>query len=270
MLRLGTAVYTYLWECSLEQAIERCAGFGFKTMEIMTTPPSIWPAHFSHYQRRRLLRQNKALGVRISSLNPTFLDLNLVSLNPAIYQASLNEIKENIRLAADIEAGLVVVGCGRRHALIPSPFADAEALLLESLYQCVRLGSELGVTVGIENLPGIFIATGEQQAQICEQINSPYCKCVFDVANAYMVEDPAAGLRAVAKHLALVHYSDTKQSAWGHTPVGMGEVNFQAATDVLREIGYDGVIILETTYPDDPDGGIRSSLEKLSELGIEV
>jgi len=23
MLRLGTAVYTYLWECSLEQAIER-------------------------------------------------------------------------------------------------------------------------------------------------------------------------------------------------------------------------------------------------------
>ncbi len=269
-MQLGTAIYTYLWECSLEQAIERCACFGFRTIEIMTTPPFIWPAHYSHYQRRRLLRQTKALGIKVSSLNPTYLDLNLISLNPAVSKTSLDEIKDNIRLAADIEAGLVVVGCGRRHTLIPSPYVDAEDMLLESLYQCVRLGTELGVTVGIENLPGIFIATGEQQAHICEKISSPYCRCVFDVANAQMVESPALGLRAVARYLALVHYSDTKNTVWGHTPVGMGDINFQEATDVLREIGYQGNIILETTYPEDPDGGIRSSLLELAKLGLTV
>jgi len=249
-------------------AIGRVAEIGLRTIEVMTTPPFLWPGHFGPFERRRLLRHLQVTGTRISSLNPTFLDLNLVSLNPAIRAASLAEIKDTIRLAHDLEAPIVVVAAGRRHPLIPSPFADAEELAVEVFGECANLAGQLGVTVGIENIPALFEATSTQVVGLVEKVASPHCRIVYDVANAYMVEDPAAGLRTVAPHLALVHYSDTHKSRWEHLPIGMGEVDFAAATSALREIGYDGTVILETTYQEDPDGGIRSSLARLETLGL--
>ncbi len=235
-----------------------------------TTPPFLWPAHFGPFERRRLRRHLQDAGVRVFSLNPTFLDLNLVSLNPAIREASLAEAKETVRLAADLGAELVVLAPGRRHPLIPSPLEDAEELAVEVIGECVELGGELGITIGLENLPGLFVATGSQIVRLIKQIGAAHCRAVFDVANAHMVEDPAAGLREVAPHLALVHYCDTHREAWAHLPVGMGDVDFAATTRVLHEVGYAGPVILETTYPEDPDGGIRSSIAELAKLGLSL
>ena len=267
-MKLGTAVYTYLWECSLEEALERCARLAFDRVEIMTSPPFVWPAHLGPFERRRLRRQLERLGLEATSLNPTFLDLNLISLNPAIRSASIAEVKETIRLAADIGAAVVVISAGRRHPLIPSPFEDAESLALDVIGDCARLCGELGVTLGVENIPSLFVQTVAQLVGLVEAVGSPHCRIVYDVANAHMVEEPASGLRTVAPYLALVHYSDTTKRKWEHLPIGMGEVDFAAATEMLREINYEGTVVLETTYPEDPDGGIRSSAEALAQLGL--
>lgn len=267
-MKLGTAIYTYIWECPLEEAVERCARFGFDTLEVMTTPPFLWPAHFGPYERRRLRRIMKAAGVRVFSLNPTFLDLNLISLNPAIRKASLEDIKENIRLAADLEAELVVVAAGRRHPLIPAPLEDAQQLALDALGEALELAEKLGVILGLENVPNSLAATASDQLTLLEKINRPHFQAVYDMANGYMVEDPAEGVKKVAPFLKLVHYSDTHKTAWGHLPVGYGEVDFAACTRSLNELKYDGLVILETTYAEDPDGGIRHSLEQLEPLGL--
>jgi sugar phosphate isomerase/epimerase len=267
-MQLGSALYTYLWECSLDQAIERCARAGFRTRELTTSPPHLWPSHVGPFERRRLRRRLSDAGISVCSLNPTFLDHNIISLNPAIRAASMAEIEDNIRLAADLEAGLVVVATGRRHPLIPSPRVDAEALAVETIAGFVCLGQSLGVTIGIENIPTALASTGEEIRRLVERVGDDRCRVVFDVANAHMVEEPAAGLRAVGSLAALVHVSDTRRGAWGHLPVGMGEVDLAAALAAVREIGYPGPIILETTYPDDPDGGISRSIAALARFGI--
>lgn len=267
-MNLGTAIYTYLWECPLEEAIDRCARFGFDTVEIMTTPPFLWPGHYGPYERARLRRRLRDAGVRAFSLNPTYLDVNIVSLDPAIRAASIQELLDNVDLAADIGAEVVVTSPGRRHPLIPAPLEEAEVLALEAIGRLVRRGEEVGVTIGLENLPSLFAATGADVARLAGELRSDRCRVVFDVANAHMSQDPGQGLRDAADFLVLVHYSDTHKRAWGHLPVGMGEVDFAAATATLQEIGYDGPILLETTYPDDPDGGIATSLEHLATLGL--
>lgn len=267
-MRLGTAIYTYLWECPLEEAIDRCVAFGFDTLEVMTTPPFLWPAHFGPYERSRLRRRLRDAGATVFSLNPTYLDVNIISLDPAIREASIRELLDNIDLAADLGAEVVVTSPGRRHPLIPAPEAEAERLSLEAIAQLVRRGEELGVTVGLENLPSLFASTGAAVRRLVEQIGSPRCRVVFDVANAYMSQDPSEGLREVAPYLSLVHYSDTHKNDWGHLPLGLGEVDFAATTRTLRAFGYDGPVLLETTFPQDPDRGIRYSLSALAELGL--
>ncbi len=267
-MELGTSVYTYLWACSLEGALERCAGFGFRTLELVATPPLLRPAHFGPFERRRLCRLLGRLGLKVFSVNPTFLDINLVSLNPAIRRASLKELKDTIRLAAEIGAQLVVISAGRRHPLIPAPYQDAFELALDGIGECLRLAEQLGVSLGLENVPSVFVETAEGQLRLISALKSPALKAVYDVANGYLVEDPADGLGKIAPYLALVHFSDALKQRWVHLPVGLGELNFGRLTGRLKEIGYTGPVMLETTYAEDPDGGIRRSIEALGPLGL--
>jgi L-ribulose-5-phosphate 3-epimerase len=267
-LKIGSSIYTYLWECGLFEAMERCAKFGFEFIELATLSPFLSPENFGPFEKRRLKRFTKDLGVKIYSLNPTFLDLNLISLNSAIRKISIQEIQSNIRLAADLDAEIVVIGAGKQHPLIPSPLKDTMEIALESISECLKLSSELGIKVAIENLPYSFISTGEDQSRICQELNSPYFKILFDVANAHMVEDVSTGLDHASSHLEMVHFSDTKKSQWGHLPLGMGELDFKSIRNQLESIGYNGPILLETTYQEDPDEGIRQSVNQLQYLKI--
>jgi sugar phosphate isomerase/epimerase len=196
------------------------------------------------------------------------LDINVISLDPAIRAASIQELLDNIELASDLGAEVVVTSPGRRHPLIPAPADDAENLSLEAIGQLVRRGEALGVTVGLENLPSHFATTGSAVRRLVERIDSPRCRVVFDVANAFMTQEPSEGLREAAPFLSLVHFSDTHQDRWEHLPLGLGDVDFATTTRTLKDLGYQGPILLETTYPQDPDLGIRQSLSVLAGLGI--
>jgi L-ribulose-5-phosphate 3-epimerase len=269
-MQLGTALYTYLWECPLYEAIERATAFGFQTLELPTSPPLLWPAHFGPYERRKLRRHLRDTGIRIFSLNPTFLDFNPVSPNPGIRGASVKEIEDNLQLAADIAADVVVLSAGRRHPLAPARFEDTEALALDIFGECAEVAGELGIVMGLENLATNFITTARQLVDFTSKLSSPWCRIVFDVANAQMLEDPISGLSTAAPYLELVHFADTRRDNWGHLPVGTGEVDFARTMDTLHEIDYAGPVILETIYPDDPDGSIRSSLTELNKVGLTV
>lgn len=266
-LKLGCAVYTYLWSMPLESALHRVADLGFTHVEIMTTPPHCWPRAMDQVARRRLRDLLESRGLQLVALNPTFLDINIASLNPALRDESVRQIKETVELARDLGARIAIVSCGRRHPLIPAPFETSWELARPGLEESLELAERHDVVLGIENTPSLFVSTGEQCVEAVRRLGGSRARVVFDVANASMVEDPVAGLRAVAEHLEYVHLSDTDGVRWTHSSVGSGKIDFAGVAGALREIGYSGVSTLETTEPDDPDGSIRRSLETLLPLG---
>ena len=95
-------------------------------------------------------------------------------------------------------------------------------------------------------------------------------KIVFDVANASVVEPIESALDMVKDHLVHVHLSDTDFNQWTHSPIGMGQIDFGSVAKKLREIGFSGISILETTYGEEPRWGIISSIEKLIPLGWQI
>jgi sugar phosphate isomerase/epimerase len=78
----GGCTYSYLWTLSLDDAVNRLADLGFRSIELMATPPHLWPAEFARSERAALRRLCASRGMTITSVNPTYLDLNLASLNP--------------------------------------------------------------------------------------------------------------------------------------------------------------------------------------------
>jgi sugar phosphate isomerase/epimerase len=267
-LKLGTAQYTYLWNCSLDDSLREIKALGFTYVELMTTPPHIWPPGFSKQRRRDLRNLIDELDLELVAINPTFLDINMASANPGIRKESVLQIQDQITLAHDVGARIVVVMIGKRHPLLaPSVELVWREFAREGVLRCVEHAEKQKIIFGLENGPSLFIETSGAMRDILREVDSPWMKAVFDVANATMVEDVASGLETIREDLIHVHLSDTVSGRWSHAPVGMGGIDFLKVANKLREIDFSGVSILETTYGERPTWGIESSLEKLSPLG---
>lgn len=269
-LKLGVATYAYLWECSLNRAIEQCARFGFRFLEIMTTAPHLSPREFGPWERKLLARQLANSGVQAVALNPTYLDLNLISLNEDFRKLTIDEMLANIRLASDIGARIIILVPGRRHGLIPAPHDISLDIAKDGISRCLEEAEKRGVILGLENAPNNFLETGQQILEMVNEFHHPNLRVVFDVANATMVESPADGLRTVKEYLVHVHLSDTEKQKWGHLPIGQGVVQFKEVATVLQEIGFEGTSILEITRADDLERDFAASLSVLQQLGWET
>jgi sugar phosphate isomerase/epimerase len=266
-LTVGAATYAWLWDRPLEVAIDRIAEMGYRHFEIMTAPPHVWPRGMDVAARRALRQHYEKRGLTLTSLNPTFLDLNMVSPNPGIREESLRQFREQFELAADLGAGLVVITVGRKHPLIAPDFEFFWRLAVDGARQLLPLCEKTGVTFGVENGWTAF-THAKHCADFVAEVRHERLKIVFDVANATIVnESPAAGLDLVKDHLALVHLSDTDDRTWGHNPVGSGMIDFGAVAAALKAIGYTGVSILEVVTRQEPERHFRDSLERLRACG---
>jgi sugar phosphate isomerase/epimerase len=196
------------------------------------------------------------------------MDLNIISLNPAIRAESIKQVKENIQLTGELGGQLLVLVTGRRHPLLPASFEYSWQLALEAIRECNETAIRSGVKIGVENVRNQFVDRGIDVKHMVDDLADENIKGVIDVANANVVENPLHALEAVRDDLILVHLSDNDGKAWTHSPVGRGKIDFQAVADKIREIEFNGPCILEVTDDRDPKGAMARSMEVLSHYGF--
>lgn len=268
--KLGACTHTYTFYCSLDEALRRLAGFGFKYLTITATPPHIWPRDFDKAQRRRLRGLLDSLDMQLLGLNPTSLDLNLASTNPGFLQETIIQIKELIELTRDLEGKVLEITGGKVHFLLPPPYEDSWRVAKDSIIECVRHAEAHGVILAMENVPARFLGTARELVKMVEEVGSDHLKIMYDVANGHLVqgEEPIARtLREVAEYLVYIHVSDNDGKTMAHLPVGQGSINYAEVAQTLQAIGFDSVSVIEPEYPQDPDRSFTESIETLSRLG---
>jgi sugar phosphate isomerase/epimerase len=239
---------------------------GFRYFELMTAPPHCWPRGWSAADRVAFRNLYESLGLRLTSVNPTFLDLNMASPNPGMRDETIAQLRETIQLAHDIGAGTVVAIAGKKHALIAPDQTYLWGLVRGALESLLGDCERFGVTLGLEN-GFTVIDRAAQMVRMCRDLSHPNLRLVYDVANAIMVESPLDGLEAVTPHLALLHVSDTDDKVWGHDRIGTGVIDFAAVTEQVKRLGYAGPTIMEIVDRRAPDESNRASLDRLRALG---
>jgi sugar phosphate isomerase/epimerase len=263
-LTIGACTYSWLWDLPLQDAVRRIADLGFHYFELMSHVPHCWPRGWSASDRTAFRQLVESLGLRISSVNPTFLDINIASPNPGIREESIRQLRETIQLAHDIGARIVVAPAGRKHLLLAPDQSYLWGVVKEALEILLADCERLGVTFGLENAYNV-LPSAPMLVQMCREL--PQLKLAYDVANATMVESPLDGLDMVAPYLVLLHVSDTGKRVWGHDRIGTGAVDFAAVTAKVRELGYDGPTIMEIVDRKMPEESNRISLDRLRALG---
>lgn len=104
-----------------------------------------------------------------------------------------------------------------------------------------RKAEAAGVTLGYEGeLPA------EGVLRLIESVGSNALQCYYDIGNAvWLGHDPLEELRLLRSVICQVHVKEFTQKL-NDRLLGEGNVPVAEACDVLREIGYDGWIVLET------------------------
>ena len=266
-LPLAGATYSWMHQDSLSHALRTLAEVGFRQVELTTASPHLQTRSAGYLERHQLLRELRSLELSVTSVNPGFLDINLLSPHDGFRALSLEVMLSEIEIAADLGAPIVVMMPGRRHALSPAPDEACRWWLRQALEILVRRGEQLGVALALETNPYGYLGTAHELIAIADDIDSPHLGIAYDVANTIDHGDVAEGVRAVRDRLLIAHVSDTWKDRWAHTSPGRGEIDFGAYADALRAVGYAGPTVYELIDMEPPMPRLVDDVAALGEHG---
>ncbi|MGQ9617067.1 MAG: sugar phosphate isomerase/epimerase family protein [Spirochaetota bacterium] len=235
----------------------------------------------------RFIRMLGDLGLELKSI-AAYTDL----LDPKKPWREIFEwMKKVISYAAEAEVKFVVTESGG----YPGGLESWDELL-SRLSQLIDHGKLHGVTILIENGPGVLINNKELMIRLMKTLNSEYLGINFDPANLNLVPDDVIGaVKSLGSFIRDTHAKDSilftagstrripeehvfvmpegeefihvpKGGKWVLPPVGEGDVPFEEYIYALKEVGFSGDLIIEYQGGGDREGAIIQSKNYLERI----
>jgi len=261
-MRFGVCAWIY-GDVPLDETMGRIAAAGYDGVEIPGEPDR-WPAH----EVRRLLVRHQLTPVALtaSCMFPQ-TPRDLANPDPAVRAAATRYIEDCLRFAAEIGAPLVQMLPSGETRLAPTASRDDEwRWSVEAMRAAARTAERTGVRICVEPLnryEAYLVTNIEQALAYVADVGSSWVGMTLDAFHANIEESEIAGaIRAAGRHLWHAHVADTNRQG-----LGRGHLDLAAVLHALRDIQYDGAVVLEVTPPGpDPftsikDGGSREILD---------
>ncbi len=236
----------------LLEAIRKAAEFGYQGYEIdigdfgNTGLGLHWPEEFTPQRVAEAGEAARQAGIEISSLCLGVLWKYYPSSPQAETRAQAAEIiRQAASLTASVGAKVILLPVGQPEGLTAE---EARGNLVEVLRECAPEAERHGVVYAVENVGQALAYTADDLLEIVSRVGSPACQVYYDVGNATgQGADPAAEIRRLGEHLAMVHVKDLAATPEGRqlAVVGDGMVDFAACAGAMKEIAYDGYLTLE-------------------------
>lgn len=138
---------------------------------------------------------------------------------------------------------------GRAEAVPPAEYRQQWRTVVRHLKTLARYAEDRGKQICLEPLNRFetdFINTCEQALQMIADVGSPALKLLLDTFHMNIEEkDPAAAIRKAGRRLAHFHACGCDRG----TP-GSDHIDWPAIAQALKDINYQGDIVIESFTPD--------------------
>jgi len=187
--------------------------------------------------RQKYKTQMKETGLVISSFM-----MGLLNTCPFVTDPRAPAwLEQSIDAAKDLGARVILVAFFGKGDLTadgnPKP-ADID-VAVKRLKVAAPLAKAAGVTLAIEDR-----LSAQKNAEILERIDNDAVRVYYDVGNTTNLGfDPAAEIRFLKGRIACIHFKD------GQNYLGEGKVQYGPIAAAIKEIGYQGWIVMETSNP---------------------
>lgn len=203
--------------------------------------------HDLDYAKGAQIIKDQGLSVSVcAAMGP---DRDLIHEDQSIQQNGIDYIKHCIDAVATL-GGTNVVGpiysaVGRVWQQTPDERARDVDTLVKNLKTLGKYAGDKGAVLGIEPLNRFetsFINIAPQVIEVIDRVDSPGCKIMLDTFHMN-VEEKSLGdaIRAAGSRLVHFHACENDRGA-----PGSGNVNWQDVAQGLRDINFDGPVVIES------------------------
>ncbi|MBC8354289.1 MAG: sugar phosphate isomerase/epimerase [Planctomycetes bacterium] len=260
----------------LLEAIEIVAEIGYQSVAITLDHQSLNP--YSEELPSQLLRvadclrQHKMRSVIETGarylLDPrTKHEPTLLTADGKDREKRIGFLKRAIDIAAALESDCVSLWSG----ILRDNISNDQAMerLVNGLEPVLQHALNLGVAVGFEPEPGMFIDTMESFERLCSRIDCDAFQMTLDVGHLHCLgETPIEEyVRRWRGQIVNVHIEDMRAGVHDHLMFGEGEMDFHPVLKAFHEIGYSGGLHVELSrHSHDAPLTARRAFEFLSSI----
>jgi sugar phosphate isomerase/epimerase len=173
----------------------------------------------------------------------------LLSADAAGRQTRLDFLQRSLQAAAELESDCVSLWSGSADLSFGAAADDQTLLdrLAASLELLLRDAERMGVDIGFEPEPGMFIDSMQRYQRLLEWVQSPRLKLTLDLGHLYCQgEVPIADYIARwSSRIVNVHVEDMRAGVHEHLMFGEGEMEFPPIIAALARSGYRGGVHVE-------------------------
>ncbi|MCX8151270.1 MAG: sugar phosphate isomerase/epimerase [Candidatus Bathyarchaeota archaeon] len=196
------------------------------------------------------------------TLHAPFADINIASPSKPLLKASIKRLTQSIRHANTINAELLVIHPGSKTGIsMFYPQADWKQNV-QSLKTLHAIADDYGVKLTIENLPekyGYLMNSPTSFQRLYNDTNLT-TGITLDLGHANLENQIDSFLKETPNQLIHLHASDNLGEFDQHLGVGYGSINWQHIVSVLKQNGFNGIIMTEAVEH------VEESVQKLRHL----
>jgi L-ribulose-5-phosphate 3-epimerase len=254
-MKLGINLWTvYGWEPPQpvsDEVLQALADMGSQGVELVVDEANN-PAEMWLERQGALSALLNKLELEVPSVaTALFWRYNLASQDEMLRERGLETVRAGCRVAQAFGAGvfLVVAGVQEPHTEYERSYETA----LASLRAAGDYAADHGVVVGVENVPSNFLCSPGEYARFIADVDHPAVQAYLDFGNGASIGRgyPENWITAVRGNTAMVHAKDHDQGFNAFVPCGQGDLQWDEVFHALREIEYEGYLLVETP----PRGG---------------
>jgi D-psicose/D-tagatose/L-ribulose 3-epimerase len=240
-LKLGISAFAWTTEFTPAHLhlLDFARSIGFDCFEIPLFDPSKLAA-------KELRRGFEASGIECTVCAILPVGINPISKDAATRQHSIDHLKRSIETAAAIGAHRIGGPLYAPIGYLPPhrPTADEWKWAIEAFQQITSTLDAHQMTLAIEPVnrsESFFLRTVADSIKLCEVINHPRIGILVDTFHANIEEkNVTEALKTAGSWLRHLHLSENDRSL-----IGSGHIDFPGVLKTLREIHYDGYLMIE-------------------------
>ena len=264
---------------SLIEALRGIKSAGFAGVEILADTPHAYPETLDDVMINEIRRELDALELQVSNINcnctfgywndappEPYFEPSLISPNPEYRADRTRLILKTLNFAQAVGARNISITSGRMLGGMPP--APAARQFAESMKPILDRAEALGIDVGIECEPGLFLEYATELKEWIDRLNHPRFGANLDVGHSQVLGEPIPeSVKLLAGRIWNLHVEDIPGRKHYHLIPGEGTLDWAALKDALVSIDYKRFLTVELyTYTQNPQFAAEKSHAFLSRI----
>jgi protein FrlC len=273
-LAFSTNAYTRF---PLTDALLGIKAAGFEGVEILADTPHAYPPLITPQLVASVVKTLDQTGLAVSNVNANcsfgywkhappepYFEPSLISPNPAYRTDRAAMILKTLEFARQIGAQNISITSGR--TLGGMPPAKAAMQFAQSIRPILDRADALGINVGIECEPGLFLEYVAELHEWIDRLGHPRFGANLDIGHSVVIgESIADAVQTLQGRIWNMHVEDLPGRKHYHMIPGEGTFDWDTLKTALTQINYDRFLTVELyTHTEDPQTAAEKSYQFLN------